>query len=86
MPANPVPTTMTEYFRLFAGLTSFKSNLCRVHFSSMGPGGILASSVKRNFPSLSHPHQTGGVRMTITKSGMLLNPAATTTPNATLAR
>src|SRR5262249_20050368 len=38
-PARPVPTTITEYFRLFAGLTSFMSNLCFVHFSAIGPEG-----------------------------------------------
>src|SRR5215831_15904260 len=43
-PARPVPTTIIVYFRLFAGLTSFISNLCRSHFSAIGPGGILASS------------------------------------------
>ena len=40
-PARPDPTTITEYFRLFAGLTSFISNLCRVHFPSSGPGGTF---------------------------------------------
>jgi hypothetical protein len=40
-PASPDPTTITEYFRLFAGLTSFMSNLCRVHFWSIGPGGTF---------------------------------------------
>ena len=35
-PARPEPTTMTSYLRLFAGLTSFMSNLARSHISSMG--------------------------------------------------
>ena len=30
--------------RLFAGFTSFTSNLCCAHFSAIGPSGILASS------------------------------------------
>src|SRR5579883_51574 len=38
-PARPVPTTITVYFRLFAGLTNRMSNLCRSHLSSSGPGG-----------------------------------------------
>src|SRR5512133_2719323 len=43
-PASPVPTTMIRYFRLFAGLTRRRSNLCRSHFVSIGPGGTRASS------------------------------------------
>ena len=43
-PARPVPTTMTLYFRLLAGPTSFMSNLHLSQACSMGPEGILASS------------------------------------------
>src|SRR5512133_1451811 len=43
-PARPVPTTMTRYFRLFAGFTSFRSNFRPSHFFSRGPGGMRASS------------------------------------------
>ena len=43
---KPVPTTMISYFRLFAGLTSFRFALCRVHFSANVPRelSILTSS------------------------------------------
>src|SRR5581483_9141320 len=34
---------MTSNFRLFAGLTSFRSNLCLSHFCAIGPDGILES-------------------------------------------
>src|SRR5579872_6738462 len=34
---------MTSNFRLFAGLTSFMSNLCMSHFCASGPEGILES-------------------------------------------
>src|SRR5690349_12902340 len=40
-PASPLPTTMTSNFRLFAGLTSFKSNLCLSHFCATGPEGTF---------------------------------------------
>ena len=50
-PARPEPTTMTLYFRLFAGFTSFISNLCLSHFSDRGPEGILASRVMAVSPS-----------------------------------
>src|SRR5689334_8019102 len=40
-PASPEPTTMTVYFRLFAGFTSFISKRCFSHFRSSGPDGIL---------------------------------------------
>src|SRR5690349_25151765 len=40
-PARPVPTTMTVYFRLLAGFTSFMWSLRSVHFFSSGPAGIL---------------------------------------------
>src|SRR5690625_6985890 len=43
-PARPVPTTMTVYLRLLAGLTSFASPLYRSHFSVIGPDGIFESS------------------------------------------
>ena len=43
-PARPVPTTMMSNLRLFAGLTSFISNLCRSHFSGSGPAGAFESS------------------------------------------
>ena len=41
-PANPVPTNRMVYLRRLAGFTSFRSNLCRLHFCSIGPEGILA--------------------------------------------
>src|SRR5512137_1221300 len=41
-PAKPVPTNRTVYLRRLAGFTSFKSIRCRLHFCSIGPGGILA--------------------------------------------
>src|SRR5271166_4567799 len=45
---------MTEYFRLFDGLTSFMSNLCLVHFCSIGPGGTFdLSSTGRSSSSVS---------------------------------
>src|SRR5471030_830150 len=44
-PAKPVPTTITSYLRLLAGLTSFKLNLCLLHFSANGPAGIFASKL-----------------------------------------
>src|SRR6185312_10489677 len=34
---------MTSNLRLFAGLTSFMSNLCLSHFCAMGPEGIFES-------------------------------------------
>src|SRR6187397_2449282 len=40
-PARPLPTTITEYFRLFAGLIRRDSNLCFSHFWSSGPEGML---------------------------------------------
>src|SRR5689334_12786500 len=40
-PASPEPTTITVYFRLFAGFTSFISNLCLLHFSTSGPEGVF---------------------------------------------
>ena len=43
-PASPVPTTITECLRLFDGLTSLTLNLWFVHFSAIGPAGILESS------------------------------------------
>src|SRR2546423_11729081 len=38
-------TTSAVYFRLFAGLTSFISNLWRSHFAAIGPDGSFESSV-----------------------------------------
>src|SRR5687767_5299620 len=43
-PANPVPTTITVYFRLFAGFTSFISNLHLLHLSWIGPAGVFESN------------------------------------------
>ena len=43
-PARPDPTTITSYFRLLAGLTSFISKRWLSHFCWIGPSGILASS------------------------------------------
>src|SRR5258708_39756482 len=40
-PARPDPTTMTEYLRLFAGFTSFISNLRLSQAVSIGPDGSL---------------------------------------------
>jgi len=40
-PARPVPTTRILNFFLFAGFTSFSSNLCLSHFSESGPSGIF---------------------------------------------
>src|SRR5204863_2389924 len=42
---SPVPTTMTVKRRLFAGFTSFTSNLWCSHFSATGPAGTLESRV-----------------------------------------
>ena len=44
-PASPLPTTMTLYLRLFAGLMRRESILCLVHFWSSGPDGMLASGM-----------------------------------------
>src|ERR1035437_687558 len=44
-PARPEPTTITWYFRLFAGFTSFISKRCLFHFSASGPAGMRASSL-----------------------------------------
>src|SRR5471032_2386925 len=44
-PASPDPTTITLYFRLFAGFTSFISKRCLSHFSASGPAGILGLSL-----------------------------------------
>jgi hypothetical protein len=46
-PARPEPTTSTLYLRLFAGLTSFSSNLRFSHFCSIGPSGMRESSHHR---------------------------------------
>src|SRR5690606_7249081 len=35
---------MISYFRLLAGFTSLRLNLCFVHFSAIGPSGILESN------------------------------------------
>src|ERR1039457_6558681 len=43
-PASPDPTMMILYFRLLAGFTSLRLNLCLSQRVSMGPAGILASS------------------------------------------
>src|ERR1017187_6460695 len=43
-PASPDPTMMMLYFRLLAGFTSLRLNLCLSQRVSMGPAGILASS------------------------------------------
>src|SRR5262249_26009768 len=48
-PARPDPTTITVYFRLFAGLTSFISKRCFSHFFSMGPGGMFDRSSMSRF-------------------------------------
>ena len=40
-PARPEPTTITWYFRLLAGLTSFMSKRCLSHFCSTGPDGMF---------------------------------------------
>src|SRR5260370_30436914 len=44
-PASPEPTMMTECLRRFAGLTSFISKRDFSHFCSIGPDGILDSSI-----------------------------------------
>ena len=49
-PARPVPTTMTWYFRLFAGFTSFIPKRCFSHFSASGPGGTFDFSFMRSYP------------------------------------
>jgi hypothetical protein len=46
-PARPEPTTITVYFLLFAGFTSFISKRCFSHLRSMGPDGVLALSSMR---------------------------------------
>src|SRR5262245_40097455 len=43
--------------RLFAGLISFRSNLCLSHFWARGPAGILALSVILLQRLLSEPQQ-----------------------------
>jgi len=40
-PAKPVPTTITSYFLLFAGLTKLIEDLCFFHLSAKFPAGIL---------------------------------------------
>ena len=40
-PARPAPTTITLYFRLFAGLTSFMSKRWRDQRVSIGPLGAF---------------------------------------------
>ncbi|TAE42189.1 MAG: hypothetical protein EAY66_00985, partial [Sphingobacteriales bacterium] len=42
---KPVPTTIISYLRLLAGFTSFKSNLCLLHFSAKGPAGIFEFNI-----------------------------------------
>ncbi len=42
---------MIVYFRLLAGFTSFRSNLCFDHFSASGPEGILRIEVHRTHPA-----------------------------------
>src|SRR5471032_659677 len=44
-PARPDPTTITWYFRLLAGFTSFISKRCLSHFSASGPAGIFGLSL-----------------------------------------
>jgi hypothetical protein len=41
---EPVPTTMTVYFRLFAGFTTSSRSGALSHFCSIGPDGILERS------------------------------------------
>jgi hypothetical protein len=43
-PARPVPTIITSYFRLLAGLTSLLEKRHLSHFSASGPSGIFESS------------------------------------------
>jgi len=80
-PASPDPTIITEYFRLFAGFTSFISNLCRVHFCSMGPDGLLA------FNSMTlHPPYLSRSQPASTAMGSAANPSTTTSVNAVASR
>src|SRR6185437_4377538 len=74
-PASPDPTTITVYFRLFAGFTSFISNRCLLHFFSIGPEGAL------DFSSMAY-------RMTpaITPTGTIVNPSHTTTATTSAMR
>src|ERR1700726_4511580 len=51
-PASPEPTMITVCLRRLAGLTSFISKRALSHFSSIGPDGILDSSI--SLPS-AHP-------------------------------
>src|SRR5688572_4938130 len=72
-PARPVPTTMMVNLRLLAGLTSFMSNLCFSHFSSIGPDGtrpLSVASVKV------------GICLTVTNGGAVT--AIVKTPSALL--
>ena len=43
-PARPEPTTITRYFRLFAGFTNLEEKRWLSHFSESGPSGIFESS------------------------------------------
>ncbi len=68
-PASPEPTTITVYFRLFAGFTSFMSKRCRSHFSGSGPGGVFDFSSRVIYRIA--PRNTA--------MGMMLKPSHTTT-------
>src|SRR5688572_8564172 len=53
---------MTLYLRLLAGLTSFRSNLARLHFSASGPAGTRASRFMSGSGQLDDAEQDGGRR------------------------
>src|SRR5215472_745411 len=70
-PARPEPTTMILNLRLFAGLTSFRPNLCVSHDFSIGPVGVLETS-----SILSASPHTGLMKPANTATGIEMLPAA----------
>ena len=76
-PARPEPTTMTLYFRLLAGLTSFISKRCLSHFFSIGPAGTLASQL--HGCSTRRLARRGAHEPARTASGNEMLPTTTTT-------
>ena len=72
-----MPTTITVYFRLLAGLTSFISKRCRVHFVSTGPSGMFDAQLQVT-PYFNAPARTA--------SGTEMNPATTISVNTSAAR
>src|SRR5438128_8766266 len=82
---------MTVYLRLFAGLTSFISNLRLSHFCSMGPSGIFESIAMVTPQIFLYSYLLAGISIftelvfatglvTITHNGSAANPSAMPQP------